>query len=73
MRGRGEVGGATGEFDDLDLVTAAALTREQDGVDAGLEAARHRLVLAGWVVLLAGVIAAALAWAGVSRRLADFR
>jgi hypothetical protein len=72
-RGRGEVGGATGEFDDLDLVTAAALTREQDGVDAGLEAARHRLVLAGWVLLLAGVAAAGLAWAGISRRLADFR
>jgi hypothetical protein len=72
-RGRGEVGGATGEFDDFDLVTAAALTREQDGVDSGLEAAGHRLVLAGWVALLAGAAAAALAWTGVSRRLADYR
>jgi len=72
-RGKGEVGGATGEFDDLDLVTAAALTREQDGVDSGLDAASRRLVLAGWAALLAGAAAAALAWAGVSRRLGDYR
>jgi hypothetical protein len=66
-------GGATGEFDDVDLATSAMLDREQDAVDAGLAAAGEGLARAGWLWLLGGLAAALLAWAGVSRRLAEFR
>jgi hypothetical protein len=50
-----------------------ALSTEALGVSDGLTASHWQLVLLGWLTLLVGILAAALAWAGIGQRLGEYR
>lgn len=71
--GDGDTTTINGTFDRLDRVTDAALKAEAGGVDAGLATGRLGLRLLGWIAIVAGVLAAAAAWAGITQRLEEYR
>ncbi len=53
--------------------TERALPQEAKAVADGLESSNGRLGLLGWLTLLLGVVAAALAWRGIAQRLEEYR
>jgi hypothetical protein len=50
-----------------------ALDKQALGVSDGLTASHWQLVLLGWLTLVVGIVAAALAWAGIGQRLGEYR
>jgi len=53
--------------------SGAALDKEALAVSDGLTASHWELVLLGWLTLAVGIVAAALAWAGIGQRLGEYR
>jgi len=65
-------GAATTSFEALATKTGNALENEATAVESGLGASLPLVVL-GWLTLLVGIAAAALAWAGIQQRLEEYR
>ncbi len=66
-------GSANAEFAVFADQTAKAPTEQADEATSGLKRAREALLPAGLLILLAGLLAAAGAWWGVSLRLDEYR
>jgi hypothetical protein len=66
-------GKSTQTFQGFDTTTASALKDEAGAVSGGLTSTHWLLVLLGWLTLVVGLVAMALAWAGVSQRLGEYR
>jgi hypothetical protein len=60
-------------FTDFADRSGDALTKEALAVSDGLTASHWQLVLLGWLTLAVGILAAALAWAGIGQRLGEYR
>jgi hypothetical protein len=61
------------QFTDFANASGNVLTKEARAVSDGLTASHWQLVLLGWLTLLVGILAAALAWAGIGQRLGEYR
>jgi hypothetical protein len=60
-------------FNDFADTSGQALDKEALAVSDGLTASHWELVLLGWLTLAVGILAAALAWAGIGQRLGEYR
>ncbi|RYV50923.1 hypothetical protein [Pengzhenrongella frigida] len=68
-----EPGSANATFDAFDAASGEQLTAASEATSSGLRDARSGLALAGWLCGLAGVLAALLAWWGLSQRIEEYR
>lgn len=60
-------------FASFDQATRPALATQATAVEDGLSGSHGALVVLGWLALLLGIVAAGLAWAGISLRLEEYR
>lgn len=68
-----EPGSANTTFGAFDTASGEQLTAASDATSSVLRDARSGLAFAGWLCALAGVLAAALAWWGLSQRIEEYR
>ncbi len=69
-----DVGGSsTRAFSGFETATQKALPSEARAVSEGLAASHTLLVVLGWLTLVLGLVAAVLAWRGISERLEEYR
>lgn len=60
-------------FAALEKVTSDALDTQARSVDSGLLSGRVPLTALSWVAIVAGLLAAVAAWAGIAQRLEEYR
>jgi hypothetical protein len=60
-------------FSGFETATQTALTSEAEAVSEGLAGSHTLLVVLGWLTLALGLVAAVLAWRGISERLEEYR
>jgi hypothetical protein len=65
--------GSTKVFGNFATKTETALPSEARAVSDGLAASHTLLVVLGWLTLALGLVAAVLAWRGISQRLEEYR
>lgn len=68
-----DAGTANATFDDFDTLSAQRLTAAGDATSSALRDAGSGLILGAWLGVLAGVLAATLAWWGFSQRIEEYR
>ncbi|QTE30833.1 hypothetical protein [Pengzhenrongella sicca] len=66
-------GSANAAFDAFDAASAERLTAAGDETSSALRSAESGLTLGAWLSVLAGILAAALAWWGISQRVEEYR
>lgn len=64
---------ANAAFDAFDAASADRLALESDETSLALQDAESGLTLGAWLSVLAGILAAALAWWGISQRIEEYR
>lgn len=68
-----DAGSANATFASFDTRSATALADAGRSTTSGLDDARRGLAVGGWLGLLLGVLAAALAWWGLAQRIEEYR
>ena len=66
-------GSSAKAFAGFETATQKALPSEAQAVSEGLAASHTLLVMLGWLTLVLGLVAAVLAWRGISERLEEYR
>lgn len=68
-----DAGSANAAFAAFDSRSAEQLSAASDATSSALREAESGLTVAGWLCVLAGVLAAVLAWWGLSQRIEEYR
>ena len=68
-----DAGSANAAFDAFDAASARQLTGAGDATSSALRDARSGLTAGAWLGALAGILAATLAWWGLSQRIEEYR
>ena len=68
-----DAGSANATFDTFDSASGEQLTRAGHETSSALRTAASGLGLGAWLSVLGGILAAALAWRGLSRRIEEYR
>ena len=68
-----DAGSANATFASFDTRSAKALDDAGRATSSGLDDARRGLAVTGWIGLLLGLLAAALAWWGLAQRIEEYR
>ncbi|HEY8867620.1 MAG TPA: hypothetical protein VIM22_11835 [Solirubrobacteraceae bacterium] len=66
-------GSANAAFDAFDNASEQRLTHAGDATSSGLRDAESELTFGAWLAVLAGILAASLAWWGLSQRIEEYR
>ena len=66
-------GSANAAFDAFDNASEQRLTHAGDATSSGLRDAESGLTFGAWLAVLAGILAASLAWWGLSQRIEEYR
>ena len=68
-----EPGSPNAAFDEFSAAASASLEASASATQQALSGAGTSAVLVGWLILLAGLVAAVLSWRGISKRVEEYR